>query len=433
MRGRKKQPERVMDKELRKTFYEKLIDCRKMQKQIKNLGRFGVIGEERYRKAYSDSENRAFDYFKRRMEDSGLFTETDDCGNLYGILEGKNGGRIMTGSHLDGVKSGGLYDGVAGVVASLEAVSAISRIYKPHNDIVAVAWRAEESARFGLPYIGSRAAFGRLEAEHLFMKKSGDMPIIDAIEKADFEYDGKPHLDPSEIRAYLELHAEQGRTLLEEGISIGIVNSISGNVRFGMQLTGKPDHTGGCKMNYRKDALLAASEIALLTEQLPKQFRHTEGFHITATATDIRNMGSSTTVPYLVLLSVEIRCNRKKQLQHAYDILEDKIKETVKKRGVELDLNDKVFSTPIESLDPDIMKLLAESVGYLGEKYIELPSGAGHDAAVLAKLKIPTGMFFVPSVDGHAHNPDEFTSIEDIKKGTKVLAETIIRIDEEKN
>ena len=406
---------------------EKFINRKFMERMILETGKIGETGKgTRYREAYSRSENAVFAKYKKVMEDLGLHTEIDSAGNLYGILKGKGNKIILTGSHLDGVRNGGLYDGVAGVVCSLEAARVIKMHHKTRNDIMVVAWRAEESSRFGIPYIGSKAAFGVLGDEDLKRKDGRGY----ALSKAMKDYKaGTAYLKAESIKACLELHAEQGRTLFEKKYSIGVVDSIAGNMRFSFELTGQPDHTGGCIMEYRKDAMVYASKISLLVNGLPGRFMK-NGFHMTATVPNIVNLDyNPTTVPHKIRVDVEIRCNRKTELNEAYETLLEDAKKAGEERKLGLEVKNMRYSEPIEFLNHEVMLKIRDACAALDIRYCSLPSGAGHDTAVLTGVGVPSGMIFVPSVDGWAHHEKEHTESQDLVKGAEVLAETIMQMD----
>ena len=413
----------------RKTFIAKLI---------RETGKIGVgAGGKRYRSAYSEFENEAFSKFKKLMEDIGLHTEVDIAGNLYGIRSGKGNGIVLTGSHLDGVRDGGLYDGVAGVACSLEAVRAISsRGLKTNSDLMVVAWRAEESVRFGIPYIGSKAAFGKLKKEDLKRTDGGGKTLLEAMRReGGLKYSERSAgalllLDPQDISAYVELHVEQGRKLADRGFPIGAVNSIAGNHRFSIVFRGQPDHTGGCRMEDRRDAMRHAIELGNFIYSLPGNYRQGDLFHMTATVLDVPNLDkNNTTVPHLVRMDVEIRCNRMVELHAAFGA----VRGMVEAGGFAIENHRN--SEPIELDNMPKNEYARERVlracDALGVDPLHLPSGAGHDAAVLALSGVPTAMVFVPSEGGYAHHPKEFTKPEHLALGAEVLAESLMQMDSE--
>lgn len=405
---------------------------------IRETGKIGMAaGRKRYRSAYSESENEAFSKFKKLMEDIGLHTEVDIAGNLYGILSGKGNGIVLTGSHLDGVKNGGLYDGVAGVACSLEAVRAISRLgLKTSNDLVVVAWRAEESVRFGIPYIGSKAAFGKLKKGDLKRTDETGKTLLKAMhDEAKLKYSERSLgalllFEPQDIRNYVELHAEQGRKLAGRGFPIGAVNSIAGNHRFSIVLKGQPDHTGGCRMEDRMDAMRYAIELGGFIYSLPTKHPQDDLNHMTTTVLDVPNQErNNTTVPHLVRMDVEIRCNRMAELHAAFGQVEKRAE------AGGFAIENHRHSEPIELDNMPKNEYAREKIlracDALGVSPLHLPSGAGHDAATLASSGVPTAMIFVPSEGGWAHHPKEFTRPEHLTLGAEVLAEALMQMDEE--
>jgi hydantoinase/carbamoylase family amidase len=401
-------------------------------KQISRISKFSSKKDAVCRLAYSKEEQAAFEYVKRLMGSAGLATSYDKAGNLFGKLGQSDEKMILVGSHLDSVHMAGKYDGVAGVLSGIDALRQIRESNKQlRHDIAAVAWRGEESARFGLTYIGSRCAFGSFTDAHA-LRSDSDITIADAMQELGYVHDAAS-LGKSNVAAYLELHIEQGPILERTGNSIGIVNGIAGNVRFRIDLTGVPDHTGTSRMDDRKDASIAMARIISkawdIVNQVNDQKRVEKGEDVRLCSSIIEQKNPSlTTVPSDISITFDVRSIDAKALSRTIDEVKNMAVSVASDLGVKIGFNPIMDEQPLE-----MTHFIAEQEAVccdLGISHIVMPSGAGHDAKIPLSEGIPTGMIFVPSIGGISHNPAEFTSLDDLDAGTRVLAETIIRVDQ---
>lgn len=382
--------------------------------------------------SFTREDRMARDYVRESMStEAGLDVRIDEAGNLIGQRAGKSAlPCIMVGSHLDTVPGGGRFDGIAGVIAGLE----IARRLKEENitlnhPLEVVVFLAEEPSPFGISTIGSRAMAGKLPSKTLAtLKDATGRTLHDGI----IEMGGDPgriesaQRDGKDIRINLELHIEQGPLLYDRGIDIGIVTGIAGIYRGRIQILGRMDHAGTTPMDIRKDALCAASEIALALERI---CRGNKGVVGTAGTLKI-DPGAANVVPGKAVLGLEIRCLEQRRLEKVVNGFSEAVEQIRFRRGVDVKADIWPSSNPVH-FNADTIQTLVSACRRLKVSYLELPSGAGHDASHMAEIA-PAGMLFIPCRDGRSHCPEEWSEIKHIGIGTNVLARTILSIDEEK-
>jgi N-carbamoyl-L-amino-acid hydrolase len=364
------------------------------------------------------------------MRAVGLETRIDAAGNLIGRRSGRGGakGVIMLGSHSDTVPSGGRFDGVAGVVAALEVARSLKeRGVDLTHDLEIVDFLAEEVSPFGVSCIGSRGMTGQMP-ESWLTRRDDARTLADAL--ASVGGDPATVLKESrpDIAAFLELHIEQGPVLEREGRDIGLVTGIVGITRFEIVIEGRPDHAGTTPMNARSDALVAASDLvlkirdeALRLARKPRHFAATVGeFSMAPNAANV--------VPGQVRLLVDARAELRPEMEAFAARLEQAAREVARQHDVTIPTPARVSdSTPVVC-DPHLLEVLANAAKVTGVTTRSLASGAGHDAAWIARVA-PAAMIFVPSRGGRSHAPDEWTDNDAIARGAAVLFEAVIALD----
>ena len=391
------------------------------------------------RASYGEGEQMAHDLMRRIGRDLALEQRLDAPGNLYLTLPGRDRSlpSIMTGSHLDSVPEGGNYDGAAGVVAGMAMLACWRRAGRaPQQDITVMCVRAEELSWFPAPYIGSRAAFGQLEAEALdsCLRPDTGCTLAQHMAEAGFAPDriraGEPQLSAARIRCFFELHIEQGPVLVQKGVPVGIVTGIRGNLRYRhCHVRGRYGHAGAEPRESRQDAVLAAVEFVHRLEALwiahetaGKDLVCTVGrFH---TDTDVHTM---TKIPGEVWFTLDVRSEDNAVLLELDRELRRMAEEIGTRRGVGIDLGPytNALPGPIDRAHRGRLEALARS---LGISAISLASGAGHDAAVFANCGVPTAMIFVRNEHG-SHNPDEAMALADFAQGLRLLVAAVEDID----
>lgn len=382
------------------------------------------------RVSYGPGEAIAHDMLRREALALGLAVDVDAASNLYATLPGAGRGPpIIVGSHLDSVPMGGNFDGAAGVLLGLSVVSGLRKAgIAPPRDVTVMAIRAEESAWFGASYIGSRAAFGRLPPEELDgVRRSGDgIPLGAAISAAGGDPDalrrGRAHLDPARIGAFVEAHIEQGPVLVGRGLPIGIVTGIRGSFRYRhARCLGAYAHSGATPMASRRDAVQGAASLAVRANALPAAFE-AEGADLVVTfgqfSTDPRQAAFSK-VAGEVSFSLDVRSASPKTLEDAHARFLDLVAEVARTHDVVFDLGERSTSEPA-AMDEAVVEALCAAAEAQGLPCLRMPSGAGHDAAVFARMGVPTGMIFLRNENG-SHNPDEAMHMEDFGCAARIL------------
>lgn len=383
------------------------------------------------RLAYTPLERQAHELIAQRLREAGLAVHVDAFGNTIGVRSGRRTGApaIASGSHLDSVPNGGQFDGTVGVLSALE----VMRLLREHDvqtehPLWLVVFAAEEGARFGAPCLGSKAVTGVLTAaDAARLRDAQGITLAEAMRSVGChpELLGQPQWSARDIAAFLEVHIEQARVLETEQRPIGLVDSVAGNTRLRLTVTGRTDHSGATPMHLRRDALVAAAEIILGVEELARDPRRRS---TVATVGRIEaEPNTLTTVPGRVVLGVDVRdidSDRQRATAREIALLARRVGE---RRGVAIDVELITDSSPTV-LPMWLRQQVAAVCRDLGIEFRVLNSGAGHDAAVVARIA-PAAMIFIPSRDGASHSPQESSSLADIGRGVEVLYHTIVRLD----
>ncbi len=388
------------------------------------------------RASYGEGEQKAHALMAEAAKSLGLGVAQDPACNSYFTLPGQNrrAPAVLIGSHLDSVPQGGNFDGAAGVVSGLTALAALKDAgITPASDVTVMGIRAEESAWFGVSYLGSRAALGLLPKGALDAKRSDNgRSLADHIA----ECGGNPEslqggpaiLDTSLIRAFLEPHIEQGPVLEERETPIGIVTGIRGNRRLPhARCLGQYAHCGGEPRWNRQDAVIAVSEFVLAldaiwteTEAGGGDFAYTVGKFFTDPARH-----AMTIVNGEVRFSLDLRSLDPAFLQVMEGRLEEIARSIAARRGVRFELGQITRAAP-GRMDTILRNSLWQGVREKGMNAIEIASGAAHDSAAFAAAGVPTAMIFIRNDHG-SHNPDEAMQIEDFMVATDLLAWQLTR------
>jgi N-carbamoyl-L-amino-acid hydrolase len=388
-------------------------------------------GKGIFRDAYGDGENLAHRLVAAPAQQLGLKIEHDAAANTYMTMRGqdRSAPRIVIGSHLDSVADGGNFDGAAGVVAGLLALAALETAgFRPTCDITVMAIRAEESVWFTTTFFGSRAALGKLAPQDLGNLRRVDTGRTLAEHLASSGGDwralstGEPHLDPSAIRAYLEVHIEQGPVLESEKLSVGLVTGIRGNYRRpAAKIRGAYSHCGGVPRNCRRDTVIAISDFIQALDRLWEQWErdgNDMAFTVGKLFTDSARH-ALTKIPGEVTFSLDVRSVDPDRLSELEERVEAIAAEVAERRGVAFELGP-VTRADVGRVDPAILAELTDGAKCLGIPTRQIVSGASHDAATFAQAGIPMGMIFVRNANG-SHNPDEDMRIEDLLAATRLL------------
>jgi beta-ureidopropionase / N-carbamoyl-L-amino-acid hydrolase len=382
------------------------------------------------RASYGEGESTALDIVDAEARALGMHTQRDAGANLIVTLEGSEPGLpfLACGSHLDSVPQGGNFDGAAGVVAGLIALADFKKQgIKPRRTLKLYGLRGEESARFGKAYMGSSALFGRLTPEDLAAKASdSDATLAECMREVGVDVDrvmaGEPLIDPRSFAAWVELHIEQGPVLLARHLPIAIVTGIRGNIRHRViECVGAAGHSGAVPRWLRHDAVFATAE---LISHLDRHWRTMleRGNDLVVTTgvvgTDATEHAIAR-IPGRLRFSFELRSQSKATLEAFYDLFVSECGVVGEDRGVEFKLDRRLESAPavMDAGWVRRLKAIAREIGLPDE---EIPSGAGHDAAVFASEGIPSAMIFVRNDHG-SHNPHEAMDLADFAAGVAVM------------
>lgn len=404
-----------------------VIDAERLWRRISDLGEVGKVeGGGVTRLSFTREERAAKDRVASYMEEAGLAVYEDAVGNLFGRREGRDAGApaVLIGSHVDSVYNGGNFDGSLGVLAGIEVLHAMEEEgLETGHPVEVVAFTDEEGVRFSLGMIGSRALAGKLTPEDLTTyKDENGVSIAEAMRAYGLDPNRVEEAARSEgsVKAYVELHIEQGRVLESEDLPAGVVTGIAGPLWLRFVLEGEAGHAGATPMNLRRDALAAAAEIAGLVETTAVRTGTTVG---TVGRLDLEP-GGINIIPGTARFTLDLRDIDEGVRDRVEGRILQGAEEACRRRGVGLEIEtlQRLAPAPCSELVRDAAKRACER---LGIRPHALPSGAGHDGMQLTDL-YPMGMIFVRSRDGLSHNPDEWSSKEDCAVGANVLYWTVL-------
>lgn len=397
------------------------VDASLLHTCIEALGAIGRQDEGGLRRpVYSPAWMRAREKLAEWMRAAGLEVREDAVGNLFGRMRGRDDSRtILTGSHLDTVPLGGKYDGALGILAGLVALQALrEQAGQPRRSLEVVALCEEEGSRFPARYWGTRAILGLIEADELDrLRDDQGVTIAEAMRVVGLPPERYREAIRHDLDAFLELHIEQGRSLFEERVDVGIVQAIVGLHQRWISVTGRADHAGTTPMDLRRDALQGAAQMAGEITRLVEQ----EGRPAVVTLGKWEvKPGAVNVVPEIVHFSLDLRHPDEATKQRLAAAIWSRCQTIAQERG--LALSGEILSdSPPSSMDSALQSVLIQAAETCGASWKAMPSGAGHDSQEMARC-LPTAMLFVPSVEGCSHSPAEYTTPADAVRGATVLA-----------
>ncbi|ASK64353.1 Zn-dependent hydrolase [Virgibacillus phasianinus] len=399
-----------------------------MEQKLCQLNRVEQIQDPQgfTRLGYSEAEYKSHQQFIRTAEELGLHTYQDKVGNQWAIWEVHPDAKaVALGSHLDTVYNGGGYDGVAGVLCALAAIKVLQdKQFRPQKNIAVVCFIAEESARFGISTIGSKAISGELAIEEL--EDVSDMEGItvkQAVEQMGINWEDltKATLPVPKLEQFLEVHIEQGRKLQDSQAKIGIVTGIARPVRLQVTAYGVANHTGTTPMHQRNDALVALAPLIPYVSRETAAMNKQEDPHLVATVSTVTvKPNSMTIIPSEVQFGIDIRSVNDAAKQQLVTNIKQYCLELAEEHHVTVDVKTLVNNQSVQ-LDDTIQSKLTHVSKQLGFKTESMVSGAGHDVMNMA-TRWPAGLIFIPCRDGISHQPNEYTETSNLVIGTKVLA-----------
>lgn len=420
-------------KELREGVRGTMLSVNKQRIEQK-LFALGEIGRNANggmdRTTFTPAEMEARNWLKEELHSLNLAVHVDEAANIWGRREGTNPELpvLAFGSHIDSVPNGGIYDGALGVILALEVMHVLEENkVKTMHPLELVSFSAEEPNPFGFSTFGSRAMTGKITAEDIVGVTDSDGRLLtDALQDAG----GNPNnfasaiRSPHEFAAYLEVHIEQGKRLLQRDIPVGVVTGITGIYREEVTVIGEANHAGTTLMKDREDAFLAAASMALALEEILLNYPDEE---VVGTIGQVFVKPNATNiVPGEVTFSLELRGQTKEKIQDVLAKWEEKVQIIHRHRKVKVEREVKLDQAPVP-MSGKIMACCEEQATNLSYPSYRLGSMAGHDAAHMASVT-QAGMLFVPSLAGKSHCPEEESRIEDIEKVGNVLLHSILAL-----
>lgn len=376
------------------------------------------------RLALTDEDRAGRDLVVGWMRELGLDVRIDKVGNLFGLRRGaEDSPPVMTGSHIDTVRTGGKYDGNYGVLGGLEVVQVLNDAgLTTRRPLCVAAFTNEEGARFHPDMAGSLVYAGGLSVDALYDTKSIDGKRF-GDELARIGYLGDAPVPLNTPHAYVELHIEQGPVLDIDGVTIGAVENLQGISWTEVSITGQSNHAGTTPMRLRHDAGYCAAEIGAFTRRLAREFGGNQ----------VGTVGAITLHPNLInviaaraRVTVDLRNTDETILQRAEARLVSFLDQLARDEGVKIETRTLARFEPVV-FDAHVAALIARTAKKLGHSCKPMTSGAGHDAQMLARL-CPSAMIFVPSVKGISHNPAEHTEPAHLAAGADVLLHTLLEL-----
>ncbi|MGD9793513.1 MAG: Zn-dependent hydrolase [Acidimicrobiia bacterium] len=377
------------------------------------------------RLALTDDDRRGRDLVTMWMRDLGLDVSIDHVGNVVGTWGVGSGAPIMCGSHIDTVRTGGRYDGNLGVLAGLEVIETCQQAgLTPSRPLAVAFFTNEEGARFAPDMLGSLAYAGGLTAED-----AHDIVAIDGArlgdELARIGYLGPVPCPGTVPAAFVELHVEQGPVLEATGHRIGAVTGVQGISWTEVTIVGQSNHAGTTPMNLRRDPMYVAAEITTFVRRLANDIG---GRQVGTVGRIEPRPNLVNVVAASVVMTVDLRNTDNEHLRHAEALLAEFLAEVAEAEQVEITTRSLARFDPVE-FDPRVIELVEQTARQFGQLPLTMPSGAGHDAQMMARV-CPTAMIFVPSVKGLSHNPAEHTDPADLALGADVLLHVMLALAE---
>jgi len=404
------------------------IDIARLRALLDGINAFGRNPESGgfNRTGFSETDMAVRRWFANEMAGDGLKVATDGAANVFGRYGPETGACVMAGSHLDTVPEGGAFDGALGVAVALECVRTMRDAGIEPRTAIEVVATAEEEGRFG-GMMGSQAIAGQLTREGLDAAADADgVRLVDAMQRSGLApYAALSASRPGDsVRAYLELHVEQGPTLEAAGIPVGIADSVSGVCLLMVGLSGTANHSGTTPMDLRADAFAGLVQVAAAIPSLIDEIG-TEQTRITIGKVDL-HPNFPHTIPGRAEFAIVLRDTDEAVMRLAAERMNGEIAAAAKAHGLTHTIETKSWLSPV-ALDAELVALLVDEAARLNIAATTMPSGAGHDAQTMQSL-CPSALIFVPSRNGISHAPEEWTDWPDIEKGANLMLAALMRL-----
>lgn len=409
------------------------VDAAALQQRIEALSVFGrppggAFADGVSRVAYSDADVAGRDYVLKLMRAASLTSRIDTAGNIFGLRPGSDASLtpILFGSHIDSVPNGGNFDGDLGTLAAIGVVDALNRAkLRTRHPLEVVVWAAEEGVAFNRGLSSSRIVAGDVAPSDMDQVWNG-LRRGDAIKKigGDPERIMEARREKGAWRGYFELHIEQGGSLERSQTAIGVVQGIVAIERYEAKITGFANHAGTTPMADRQDAVVALSHLALavreiVTRRPGRQVGTVGKIEISPNAPNV--------VPGEARAVIELRDLSTATLRTLAEEIRARAKAIASETRTTIEITS-ASSNPPALADTGMQDIIERVAGTLKLSATRLPSGAGHDAQMMAQLT-PMGMIFVPSIGGVSHSPRELTHWHDCQNGANVLLQAVLALD----
>ncbi|MEK7370904.1 MAG: Zn-dependent hydrolase [candidate division NC10 bacterium] len=394
------------------------INRKRLEESMEALGRIGETPRGGLtRLALSDEDRHGRDLLVGWMRGAGLQVSVDQMGNIFGLRPGTEAlPPVFMGSHADSVPTGGKYDGQLGVLCALEAIRSLDdEGRRTRHPVGMIIFTNEEGARFQPAMVGSGVMAGKIPLEDAYNARDRDGKRLgEELER--IGYIGPEPCIPRPMRAYLELHIEQGPILEEEQVPVGVVEGIVAISWSRLTLHGVQDHAGPTPMRMRHDALVAAAEVVSGVREIP---RHIRGNMVATVGRLDVTPNIPNAIPGRVTMSIDLRDPDEHNLSRAVGMVDRLVKAEARREGVTYEL-EHYWRVPRTAFDAEVVNTVERAAKSLGCGHRRILSGAGHDAQYMAAIA-PTGMIFVPSRAGRSHCEEELTPMDDVEHGANTL------------
>jgi allantoate deiminase len=417
-----------------------IADCRRIALMTEEPGRTT-------RRFLTEPTHAVHALLRERMEAIGMKVAVDAVGNLRGLWRPKGAGpnRLILGSHIDTVPDAGAFDGVLGVMLAIEWVD-IARELRLPLTIEVIAFSEEEGVRYGVPFLGSRAVTGTFDERMLAYEDADGVRMDEAIRA--FGLDPAKIADAAldeQVLGFVEIHIEQGPVLEAEGVPLAVVEGIAGQTRLGLRFTGQANHAGTTPMNLRRDALAAAAEWITTVETLIREAAAERDPVLKSPSSAVMRPGepglvatvgkieiepnAGNVIPGVVSVSLDLRCMSNRSRSHWTTELIGDARAIARKRNIEFEWVKKLDQRRVD-MDQHLSLRLKVAVEAAGFPLETMPSGAGHDAMVMA-ARVPAAMLFLRSPGGISHHPSESVLEADVEASLNVGREFLLRLAKE--
>jgi beta-ureidopropionase / N-carbamoyl-L-amino-acid hydrolase len=376
----------------------------------------------------SDDDKKVRDWFKAQCEALGCRVSVDQVGNMFAVRPGRRSDLlpIAMGSHLDTQPTGGKFDGVLGVLGALEAMRTLADLgYETTAPVMIVNWTNEEGSRFAPAMLASGVYAGVFTPDYAYERQDRDGKTFGE-ELARIGYRGEAPVGSQKFQAMFELHIEQGPILEAEGKMVGVVTGVQGMRWYEVTVSGQEAHTGATPMKLRKNALLGAARMIEAVHQVG--MGHLPGV---ASVGLIENRPNSrNVVPGEVFFTVDLRHPEEAVLDQMEAEYQAALPRIASELGLTLE-EKRIWKSPAVRFDAELISCVRHGAEQAGFSTRDMASGAGHDAAYIARVA-PTTMIFVPCAGGLSHNEAESTSFEECAAGAQVLLNAVLEYDRRK-